>query len=107
MPFGMYMVQFKQRSKSARQAQQSSSSHLGHQCQCRLQGARAKLSQDLVALWGDGCAPAAALLRRVFPPGLLRFLSLGRTSPGTLSSLFCFAGFVACMFKHVAAGALA
>ncbi len=37
-----------------------------------------KLSQDLVALWADGCPPAAALLRRVFPPGLLRFLSLSR-----------------------------
>ena len=46
-----------------------------------LQGARAKLSQDLVALWGEGCAPAAALLRRTFPPGLLRFLSLGRPPP--------------------------
>jgi hypothetical protein len=36
-----------------------------------------------VALWGEGCAPAAALLRRTFPPGLLRFLSLGRQPPAS------------------------
>ena len=49
-----------------------------------LQGARAKLSQDLVALWADDYPPALALLRRVFPPGLLRFLQQKR-SPSVLS----------------------
>ena len=49
-----------------------------------LQGARAKLSQDLVALWADDYSPALALLRRVFPPGLLRFLQQKR-SPSVLS----------------------
>lgn len=46
-----------------------------------LQGARAKLSQDLVALWGDGSPAAAQLFRRVFPAGLLRFLTLPRPQP--------------------------
>lgn len=43
-----------------------------------VQGPRGKLSQDLVALWGDGSPAAARLLKRTFPPGLLRFLSAPR-----------------------------
>ena len=33
------------------------------------------LSRDLVALWADEYAPALALLKRVFPPGLIRYLN--------------------------------
>jgi DnaJ family protein C protein 13 len=40
--------------------------------------ARARLSRELVALWSDRHEPAMALLRRVFPPGLLRFLDQRR-----------------------------
>jgi DnaJ family protein C protein 13 len=40
--------------------------------------AAAALSRDLVALWADEFAPALGLLRRVFPPGLLRFLNQRR-----------------------------
>ena len=38
-------------------------------------GPRAKLSRDLVALWADDHPPALDLLRRIFPPGLMRFLN--------------------------------
>ena len=37
-----------------------------------------------MALWADDYPPALALLRRVFPPGLLRFLQQKR-SPSVLS----------------------
>eukprot|EP00873_Tetraselmis_striata_P041875 jgi/Tetstr1/462139/TSEL_007205.t2 len=39
-------------------------------------GHRAQLSRDLVSLWADEFGTAAALLRRIFPPGLLRYLNL-------------------------------
>ncbi|KAL0042756.1 hypothetical protein WJX79_009797 [Trebouxia sp. C0005] len=39
-------------------------------------GARGRLSQDLVALWVDEYGPALALMRRIFPPGLMRYLSV-------------------------------
>ena len=41
-----------------------------------MQGARRLLSQDLVALWVDEYGPALALMRRIFPPGLMRYLSV-------------------------------
>jgi DnaJ family protein C protein 13 len=41
-------------------------------------GARAALSRDLVALWTDRHPPAEALLARVLPPGLLRYLDAPR-----------------------------
>ncbi|KAK2077974.1 hypothetical protein QBZ16_003842 [Prototheca wickerhamii] len=34
-----------------------------------------RLSREMVALWCDEYAPALSLLRRVFPPGLVRFLN--------------------------------
>jgi DnaJ family protein C protein 13 len=40
--------------------------------------ARTLLSRDLVASWADEYAPALTLLRRVFPPGLIRFLNTPR-----------------------------
>lgn len=40
-----------------------------------VQGPRSKLSQELVAVWADEYSPTLALLRRIFPPGLVRFLS--------------------------------
>ena len=43
-----------------------------------MQDARAKLSQDLVALWADEFGAALVLLRRIFPPGLMRFLNIRR-----------------------------
>ncbi|GAB4814092.1 hypothetical protein N2152v2_001138 [Parachlorella kessleri] len=39
------------------------------------QSPRAKLSQELVAVWADEYSPALALLRRIFPPGLMRYLN--------------------------------
>ena len=52
-----------------------------------MQDARAKLSQDLVALWADEYGAALALLRRIFPPGLMRFLNIQRpvASPPDIS----------------------
>ena len=47
----------------------------GHPMQA-LQGARGSLSQDLVALWVDEYGPALSLLRRIFPPGLMRYLNV-------------------------------
>ncbi|WIA30400.1 hypothetical protein OEZ86_000485 [Tetradesmus obliquus] len=42
-------------------------------------GEKAQLSQELVASWADEHAPALALLRRIFPPGLQQQqLSLGQ-----------------------------
>ena len=49
-----------------------------------VQGARGTLSQDLVALWVDEFGPALALLRRVFPPGLVRYLSVRKPTPSPL-----------------------
>ena len=49
-------------------------------------GQRAKLSRDLVALWADDYAPAMNLLRRVFPPGLLRYLSTPRAATSSSAS---------------------
>lgn len=43
-----------------------------------IQGPRGKLSQDLVALWADEYGPALALLRRILPGGLIRYLNLPR-----------------------------
>lgn len=39
-------------------------------------GFRSKLSKDLVALWADEFTPALDLLSRIFPPGLIKFLSV-------------------------------
>lgn len=47
-------------------------------------------SRDLVAMWADGYEPALNLMRRTFPPGLIRYLdsphrgktTLGKTQPG-------------------------
>ena len=39
------------------------------------------MSQDLVGLWADEYGPAIALLRRIFPPGLMRYLSVPRAVP--------------------------
>jgi len=38
--------------------------------------AKARLSQQLVAAWADDYAPALALMRRVLPPGLVRYLNV-------------------------------
>ena len=46
-----------------------------------LQGARGSLSQDLVALWVDEYGPALSLLRRIFPPGLMRYLNVKKQAP--------------------------
>ncbi|KAL0040215.1 hypothetical protein WJX77_000548 [Trebouxia sp. C0004] len=46
-------------------------------------GARGRLSQDLVALWVDEYGPALALMRRIFPPGLMRYLSVKKPVPVT------------------------
>ena len=50
-----------------------------------LQGARGSLSQDLVALWVDEYGPALSFMRRVFPPGLMRYLNVKKpTAPAAL-----------------------
>lgn len=41
-------------------------------------GVHTALSRDLVALWADEFSPALALLKRVFPPGLIRYLNQPR-----------------------------
>lgn len=46
-------------------------------------GVRGSLSRELVASWADEYGPALALLRRVFPPGLMRFLNTKRTAQST------------------------
>lgn len=61
----------------------SSSAHNEH---LLLQGARGSLSQDLVALWVDEYGPALALLCRIFPAGLMRYLSLKKPAPPALQS---------------------
>ena len=48
-----------------------------------VQGGRGKLSQDLVALWVDEYGPALALMRRIFPPGLMRYLNVRKPAPVT------------------------
>ena len=48
-----------------------------------LQGARGSLSQDLVALWVDEYGPALSLMRRIFPPGLMRYLNVRQQPPPT------------------------
>jgi len=48
-----------------------------------VQGARGRLSQDLVALWVDEYGPALALMRRIFPPGLMRYLNVKKPAPVT------------------------
>lgn len=48
-----------------------------------MQGARGHLSQDLVALWVDEYGPALALMRRIFPAGLMRYLSVRKPTPVT------------------------
>ena len=40
-----------------------------------LSGVKGKLSRELIASWADEYAPALALLRHIFPPGLMRFLN--------------------------------
>ena len=50
-------------------------------CSLVLQGPRARLSQDLVGLWADEYGPALALLRRVLPPGLMRYLNVRQEQP--------------------------
>lgn len=45
------------------------------------QGPRASLSRELVTLWADDYEPAMALLRRIFPRGLLHFLRDRRPVP--------------------------
>ncbi len=52
-----------------------------------LQGLQTSMSQDLVGLWADEYGPAIALLRRIFPPGLMRYLSFPRSSPVPVPSL--------------------
>ncbi|GIL47629.1 hypothetical protein Vafri_4396, partial [Volvox africanus] len=44
---------------------------------------RQQLGRALVASWCDEYAPALALLRRIFPPGLVRYLNAPRTSSGS------------------------
>ena len=44
-------------------------------------GARAALSQQLVASWCDEFAPALTLLRQILPPGLVRYLNVPKTQP--------------------------
>ena len=46
-----------------------------------LQGSRGSLSQDLVALWVDEFGPALSLMRRIFPPGLMRYLNMKQQAP--------------------------
>lgn len=48
---------------------------------CMLQGPRGSLSQDLVALWVDEFGPALSLMRRIFPPGLMRYLNVKQQAP--------------------------
>ena len=48
-------------------------------------GARSKLSRNLVALWADDYVPAMQLLRRVFPHGLLQYLSQPVAGAGVAS----------------------
>eukprot|EP00951_Prasinocladus_malaysianus_P038223 scaffold417941_cov41-Prasinocladus_malaysianus.AAC.1 len=49
-------------------------------------GHRAQLSRDLVALWADDFHSAGVLLRRIFSPGLIRFLGAPRKEPANLST---------------------
>ncbi|KAG2494521.1 hypothetical protein HYH03_007288 [Edaphochlamys debaryana] len=49
-------------------------------------GGRQALGRALVASWCDEYAPALALLRRVFPPGLVRYLNAPRTSTATATA---------------------
>ena len=44
------------------------------------------LSRDLVALWADEYAPALALLKRVFPPGLIRYLNQRKQQPAAVTA---------------------
>ncbi|GIM04041.1 hypothetical protein Vretimale_8678, partial [Volvox reticuliferus] len=44
---------------------------------------RQQLGRALVASWCDEYAPALALLRRIFPPGLVRYLNAPRTNSGS------------------------
>ena len=44
-------------------------------------GMHSVLSRDLVALWADEYSPALALLKRIFPPGLIRFLNQRKQPP--------------------------
>jgi len=45
--------------------------------------AAAVLSRELVASWADQYAPALALLKRVFPPGLVRCLNAPQAPPAS------------------------
>ena len=49
-------------------------------------GGHSGLSRDLVALWADEYAPALALLKRFFPPGLIRYLNQRRQPPAAAGS---------------------
>ena len=49
-----------------------------------MQGARAQLSRDLVALWADEYGPALGVLRAALPPGLMRYLNQPRPAPPPL-----------------------
>lgn len=44
-------------------------------------GNQSQLSRELVASWADECAPALALIRRIFPPGMVRHLNSPKTRP--------------------------
>lgn len=44
---------------------------------------RQQLSRHLVALWSDAHDPTLRLLRRIFPPGLMRFLDEPKKKAGT------------------------
>lgn len=46
---------------------------------------RALISRELVACWVDGYAPALALLKRILPPGMVRFLNLPKQSSVTFT----------------------
>lgn len=47
---------------------------LGHLVTALMAGSKAGVSRELIALWSDGFQPAVNLLKRIFPPGLMRFL---------------------------------
>ncbi|GFR46449.1 hypothetical protein Agub_g8023, partial [Astrephomene gubernaculifera] len=51
---------------------------------------RQQLGRALVASWCDEYAPALALLRRIFPPGLVRYLNAPRTSTAAAGAAVVF-----------------
>ena len=104
-----------QRSAASRDAAIAVHGHLPHPAgSLVLQGPRARLSQALVGLWADEYGPALALLRRLLPPGLMRYLNVRQEQPAqaqvgvalliacTLPTLFRLPGSVCILAKVLA-----